>query len=114
MNCTPVTPGWEDLGVAVSPHQILCPKGFEFVDDDKNVEMNCKPFKKERCCTTGHSGAAGDCEDMVIHFAKKQCAFVKDIRHCKLPKGWLKRPSHIEPYAWECPYSWLKKELECL
>ena len=62
----------------------------------------------EFCCTEGHSGAAGACEDMVINRATFKCAFVDDIHACKLPLGWSAKPEDIPVYEWECPglYGW--------
>ena len=93
--------GWEVLGWS---YQAECPENYTFTE----VEENCIPFKDEFCCTEGHSGAAGACEDMVINRATFKCAFVDDIHACKLPLGWSAKPEDIPVNEWECPglYGW--------
>lgn len=59
-------------------------------------------FKAPFCCTEGHSGVAGDCQDVIMNPLKRQCAFVEDIEACGgLPLGWV---------AWgkDCPslFTW--------
>ena len=101
MDCLPPD-GWEVLGWS---YQAQCPEGYTFTE----VEENCIPFKDEFCCTEGHSGAAGDCEDMVINRVTFKCAFVDDINACKLPLGWGAKPEDVPVYEWECPsmYDWV-------
>jgi hypothetical protein len=87
-----------------------CPQGYEMVRVE--LQRRCWPFKKTHCCTKGHSGVQGDCEDMVINDELKKCAFVDDIKSCDLPPGWRKNPQGIPTKEWECPYTW--DQVECL
>lgn len=104
MDCLPPE-GWEVLGWA---DQTACPEGYTFTQ----VEEICTPFKNEFCCTEGHSGAHGDCTDLVINTIVEQCAFVADINACNLPAGWESNPG--DGY-WPCPgnFEWAD-DLECL
>jgi hypothetical protein len=109
--CTDCFPphGWEVLGVA---SDVECPTGYSPVE---TVDITCHPFKQEFCCTEGHSGVPGDCQDLVVNKRAKQCAFVEDIENCGLPKRWQRRPEDLEPYDWVCPYDyqWIDR-LDCL
>jgi hypothetical protein len=68
----------------------------------------CTAHKVTFCCTEGHSGALGDCEDVVINKAAEQCAFVEDIGACpSLPRGW-------EKHGEDCPYYEWAENIECL
>lgn len=106
MDCLPPE-GWEVLGWS---YQAECPEGYTFTE----VEGICTPFKDEFCCTEGHSGAHGDCEDMVVNRVTSRCAFVEDINACNLPLGWQDKPEDISNYEWACPgsYSWTE-DLAC-
>ena len=100
MSCS-APAGWEILGV--SP-EAQCPDGYAQVD----IELTCTPHKVDFCCTEGHSGAAGDCDDVVINKAKGRCAFVEDINECPaLPRGW-------EKYGEECPFYEWADDIACL
>ena len=64
-----------------------CPTGY------KEIQKNsvCTPIKDFFCCTVSHSGANGDCEDVVVNYVEQKCAFVEDINKCgKLPQNWKK------------------------
>jgi len=103
MDCFPPE-GWEVLGAADAAP---CPEGYTDVGD---LDYTCQGFRIDRCCTQGHSGAAGDCEHMVVNDKKKQCAFVEDVQTCALPKGWNIKPETTDLYDWVCPenYEWLQ------
>jgi hypothetical protein len=89
MDCSPPE-GWEILG---TEGESECPSGYALTE----VPSVCTAFKVEFCCTAGHSGAPGDCQDVVINRAAGQCAFVEDIDRCpRLPAGW-------ENFGRECP-----------
>jgi hypothetical protein len=107
MDCFPPE-GWEDLGWA---YDVECPTGYTFTE----VESHCTHFKNERCCSEGHSGASGNCEDLVINDRSDQCAFVADINACNLPRNWKARPTKSSLSEWTCPskYEWAA-DLECL
>jgi hypothetical protein len=107
MDCFPPA-GWEVLGVA---YDVPCPADYAVVE---GVNYNCQPFKNQFCCSEGHSGAPGDCQDLVVNDRVKQCAFVEDISGCELPQRWSKRPDTVELRNWVCPagYEWLDT-LEC-
>jgi len=109
MDCFPAPEGWEVLGYTL---EATCPEGYTTVE----VDYVCQAFKDPFCCTEGHSGADGDCEDMVINESAKQCAFVDDIDDCNLPRGWSARPQDVSPYDWTCAYglyTWVDG-LDCL
>jgi hypothetical protein len=107
MSCFPPD-GWEVLGKS---YEVECPAGYTFTD----VEENCIHSKGEFCCSEGHSGASGNCEDLVINDKEDQCAFVDDINACNLPRGWKAKPEDVSMYKWTCPgkYDWMP-DLECL
>ncbi len=92
--------GWVTLGYA---YQVSCPADYSVVE----IDAVWKPLTNEFCCTPGHSGMPGDCEDVVINKSAKQCAFGSDvIESCgDLPFGWKK-------YGRECPYTWAN-EIQC-
>jgi hypothetical protein len=54
----------------------------------------------------GHSGAPGDCRNLVRNDSAKECAFVKDASNSSLPFGWLKMPSDLTSKDWVCPYDY--------
>lgn len=103
MDCFPPE-GWESLGFASDAE---CPAGYTQID---HVDHVCEPFKNQFCCSEGHSGVHGDCEDMIIHKKNKQCAFVDDIQSAVLPKGWEERPEGVVGRDWSCPpnYEWVE------
>lgn len=105
-SCYP-TDGWELLGDGVD---VECPAGYTSAEP----QYACEPFKTWFCCTDGHSGAAGDCEDMVISHRYDQCAFVDDINGCKPPREWTQRPNGLRAEQWLCPatYEWID-EIDC-
>jgi hypothetical protein len=96
--------GWESLGES---YEVECPAGYTLIDD---LDVECRASKGEFCCSEGHSGAPGDCEDMVLHKRRKQCAFVDDIHTAVLPKGWEAKPESMSPDRWSCPteYEWVE------
>lgn len=98
MDCTPPV-GWEVLGPYSS-----CPEGYTMV----TVNGNCKGFEQEHCCTEKHSGASGDCQNMVMKNLTKQCAFLTNARDASLPAGWMKMPANASSSNWVCPldYTW--------
>jgi hypothetical protein len=102
MSCT-VPEGWEILGYV---GEVECPAGYAYIE---HLEFECRPFKDEFCCSEGHSGVHGDCEDLVVDRGRKLCAFVDDIDTAQLPAGWEKRPEHLSPDQWYCPqdYAWM-------
>jgi hypothetical protein len=75
-------PDWEYLDLTAGEK---CPDNFTFVE----LRPDWVHFKVPFCCTEGHSGSSGDCQDVVIQPVKRQCAFVDDIQKCTgLPDGW--------------------------
>jgi hypothetical protein len=108
MDCFPPE-GWEILGVS---SEFECPEGYTLID---TLDYTCQGFKNQFCCSEGHSGAHGSCQDMVVNDKAKQCAFVEDITNCALPKNWDKKPGKMEPTDWFCPatYEWLDTSLSC-
>jgi len=97
--------GWTSLGVSARD---ICPQGYTKVE----VRAECFPQKNEFCCTRGHSGAPGNCSDLVINDRQRLCAFVDDAKKCgELPAGWQK-PTGTPA----CPfpgYTWQKGLLAC-
>jgi len=106
MDCFPPE-GWEILGCPAE-----CPAGYIEVSD---IPSTCKHSKDQFCCTQGHSGVAGDCEDLVRNKKRKQCAFVRDVTDCQLPKGWASKSADESWHDWLCPnnYEWVAP-LECV
>jgi hypothetical protein len=104
MDCLPPE-GWEVLGWS---YQSECPAGYTLTE----VEEICTPFKTEFCCTEGHSGAHGDCDDLVINTTTSECTFVEDVNACHLPADWEATPGEV---YWACPgnYDWID-DFECL
>jgi hypothetical protein len=109
MDCFPPE-GWEVLGNA---YEVTCPAGYTEIDDE--IPYRCEPFKVQFCCSEGHSGAPGDCADLVVNNREKECAFVNEIETCTLPRHWETRPDDVELRSWECPasYEWVE-EVACL
>jgi hypothetical protein len=98
MDCTPPV-GWEVLGPYSS-----CPEGYTLV----TVKGNCKGFEQEHCCTQKHSGASGDCRNMVMNSLMKQCAFLSNAADYPIPAGWMKMPENATLSGWVCPldFAW--------
>jgi hypothetical protein len=91
--CAQITPGDECGDVILPPDwQYLdtsagekCPDDYKLVD----LQLKWMHFKSQLCCSEGHSGSRGDCQDVVTQPTKRQCAFVEDIQKCpNLPEGW--------------------------
>lgn len=101
--CAQVLPG-DECGDAILP------AGWEYVDGDcpadyARVELRLQwsHFKAPFCCTEGHSGSRGDCEDVILQKDERRCAFVEDLGRCaSLPPGWI-------ALGKECPagYEWV-------
>ena len=98
MDCTPPE-GWEILGSYAS-----CPESYKLV----TVNGNCKGFENERCCTEKHSGASGDCRNLIKNDITKECTFVKDAPNYTLPVGWTNISVDNSSSKWVCPldYTW--------
>lgn len=108
MDCFPPE-GWE---IVDRSKEDWCPEGYTPVQD---LDYTCQPFKVSFCCSEGHSGAPGDCKDMVVNHRQDQCAFVDEIEGCRLPERWTARPQDIKARDWVCPadYDWVE-DLTCL
>jgi hypothetical protein len=100
----------------------IMPKGWQRVDDfecpDGFTEVSaspiCAPIKSAFCCTAGHSGSQGDCEDLIINEVEQKCAFVEDINKCReLPENW-EAAQEGEFLGKICPYNytWLE-DIDC-
>ncbi len=102
MDCFPPE-GWEILGDA---YDIPCPEGYAEV---ASPGYTCEHFQEAFCCTEGHSGASGDCTNLVVNRGRKQCAFVSSANTTELPRGWRPKPDSTESYDWVCPgnYEWV-------
>lgn len=99
--CAQVTPGDECGDVILPPEwEYLdpnsgekCPDNYTMVD----LQPEWTHFSSQFCCSEGHSGSSGDCQDVIKQEAKQQCAFVEDIQKCSsLPEGW-------ESWGHNCP-----------
>ena len=101
-----VPAGWEELGMY---GDVTCPEDYSEID----LRPECKPFKIARCCTEGHSGAPGDCEDLVVNRILRECAFVEDINAAQLSGGWRSRPEDVTVREWVCPdhFTWQEEFL---
>jgi hypothetical protein len=90
-----------------------CPKGYNIVNDKS---VNCQGFKVAHCCTIDHTGANGDCEDVVISDEEKSCGFVEDINNCPgLPDSWY-RAKEVDRFGRVCPfynYKWREESIQC-
>lgn len=95
MDCE-IPDGWRSLGYDTWE----CPEGYTETD----AQVECTPFKIGRCCSTGHSGALGECDDMVVNYLLKQCMFADGTA----PPGWEGKPEGTEDSDWQCPegYGW--------
>lgn len=98
MDCS-LPDGWEILDASAS-----CPDDYAVV----NVRSNCIGFEIQRCCTEKHSGASGDCRNMVRNDLTKECAFVTSATNYTAPTGWIKMPGNASSREWVCPldYAW--------
>jgi hypothetical protein len=99
---------WEVLGTA---GEVECPAGSAVIE---SPDAECTASRSDFCCSEGHSGSPGDCEDLVVNDRNKQCAFVDDVHACTLPKRWSARPEDASAYLWTCPagYEWVS-DVEC-
>lgn len=104
--CTSCTPpaGWRELGYDAS-----CPDNYTVVE----VSGTCYGMENGFCCTEGHSGAPGDCSNLVINNSAMQCAFVDDVLNCTLPAGWQKKPENVSAYQWACPFTYNWTNVNC-
>lgn len=101
---------WQVLGFS---WDASCPDDYEWVDSYGIV--TCTPSKNEFCCGAGHSGASGDCEDLVINDGLMQCAFVDDINNCTPPEGWGSYEGPEEDsWMWMCPWDYAWVDVQCL
>lgn len=98
MDCSP-PPGWHSLGGYSS-----CPKNYTI----SSVRGTCKGFEIPRCCTKGHSGASGECSNLVRNDLLRECAFIENAINSTIPTGWLIKPANISLSEWQCPlgYGW--------
>ena len=108
MDCFPPS-GWEILGQS---SQNECPQGYATVHD---LDYSCQGFKNQRCCTEGHSGAHGTCDEMVVNNRQERCAFVETLENCTLRKNWESKPADLRAVEWSCPaaYEWVDDSLAC-
>ena len=98
MDCFPPE-GWEVLGYYPD---VMCPEDYEEVND---LEIECRHFRNDHCCTEGHSGASGNCADLVVNSREKLCAFVENAAEADLPSGWKAKPENTPLQEWLCPYA---------
>ncbi len=73
-----------------------------------NIRGNCHGLENERCCTEGHSGASGDCRNLVKNDQTGECALLADAANLALPSVWTKMPENASSSSWVCPrdYRW--------
>ena len=98
-----------------------CPSDYTEIGELSFEHYICEGRKTQFCCTVGHSGALGDCDDVVVNQAKKQCAFIEDINECeKLSVGWQQAEMDVfwDDVFWGqvCPsleYEWVD-DIECV
>lgn len=92
--------------------EFQCPTGYKEIQENSV----CTPRKDSFCCTVQHSGAGGDCEDVVVNDVEQKCAFVEDINKCdKLPTNW-NQAEEIKFWGRVCPsweYEWIEEILDC-
>jgi hypothetical protein len=91
--------GWEILGPS---GQASCPPDYADLGY-QGMSGQCRAYKSQFCCTSPQHH--GDCGDLVINEALKQCAFVEEINGCILPEGWT---SAGDTTQWQgrCPTAW--------
>jgi len=91
--CAQITPGDECGDVILPPDWEYqdpslgekCPENYTLID----LRPKWAHFKASFCCSEGHSGSSGDCQDVITQPTKRQCAFVEDIQKCSsLPESW--------------------------
>jgi hypothetical protein len=111
--CAQITPG-DECGDVILPADWeyldpnageQCPENYTFID----LHPEWLHFKASFCCSEGHSGSPGDCQDVVLQQSRRQCAFVDDIQKCPaLPEDW-------EAWGKNCPtgFEWAE-EVACL
>ena len=104
MGCE-IPQGWSSLGYM----NITCPDGYAQIE----VNLSCHGDKNEFCCSQGHSGAPGNCEDLLINDLTRQCALIDDASSCSPFSGWLK-VNDFSGRPPECPtgYAWIEMK-EC-
>jgi len=85
-------PGDECGGVILPPNWEYLEEGAICPDDYAVVRLDVGRYgyKDPACCyEMGLYGTHGDCQDVVIHPSKRECAFVEDIQNCpSLPDDW--------------------------
>jgi hypothetical protein len=91
--CAQIVPG-DECGDVILPADWVyldpalgetCPADYTMID----LRPEWVHFKVSFCCSEGHSGSSGDCQDVVVEQKGQQCAFVDDIQKCTgLPQGW--------------------------
>lgn len=98
MDCTPPE-GWDILGPYTS-----CPEGYTLV----TVNGICKGIEREHCCTEKHTGASGDCTNLIKNDLAKECAFVANASNGTGIDGWQRMPENATSSSWVCPldYTW--------
>lgn len=98
MDCTPPE-GWEVLGLHES-----CPEGYTLV----TISSSCSGFEHEHCCTEKHTGASGDCRNLIKNDLTKECTFVTNATNGTVPDGWQRMPKNATSSSWLCPldYKW--------
>lgn len=94
--------GWRQTGYS---NQVDCPDGYKKIE---SVETKCVARKTAFCCSENHSGAAGNCQDLVINKTSKECAFLVNINNCtSLPQGW--KTGDVCPGT----FQWRQDPLDC-
>jgi hypothetical protein len=98
--CTPPE-GWEILGPYWS---VPCPENYTMVI----ARSRCRGIEVEHCCTEKHSGASGDCRNLIKNDLTGECAFVTNATTATLPDGWQEMPENATSLTWVCPlgYTW--------
>ena len=91
--CAQITPGDECGDVLLPPdwEYLDASTGGKCPDDYSVIELHPEwtHFKTSFCCSEGHSGSQGDCQDVIVQQTSRLCAFVDDIQKCpSLPEGW--------------------------
>lgn len=106
---------WENISSSHGKYE-ECPVGYTIINLEYGEDYICEGRKTQFCCTVDHSGAAGNCEDVVVNDTKKQCAFVEDINECeRLPAGWEQAGMDVF-WGQVCPslgYKWVD-DVECV
>jgi len=109
MSCNPPE-GW---GFLEDMFNASCPEDYEQVE----IDVTCTGYKNEFCCTVSHSGANGNCEDVIVNTSEQKCAFVENIENCKsLPANWI-TPTSTNYKGIICPsleYEWETEFIECI